>query len=1210
VLARRHLLRERGASVIVPCLVTAGLIVTGFALAHIGMHLSWTGTAAITNLDWLHYSALCIAALCSSQALLHLVSGRSADRLLIPVAAFLASLGAINLYVWETRDANAYVSTVALPALRDFEDSTARDMALSRAQKMQILRALGPVPNELEYERLGLGTATVLDRGWVETFNASARRASSLARAGRSGSVPVPAVHPVDISSRLDKQVFALMAGLLLVPLTLLAASRRLLRAAAARTTIVFAGTAAVLLGTAATAAFASPDRNLPLLIGVGGHSLTAFELLKLALVLVLALSFAYVSAARDPARRVRIGLGLVVATAAIYVALSRDFGAGVALLAVTGLMASLLVRRPSGIAPVAIGVAVLACAPPVVGALASHLPETVSVRIEMWSEPWGSYHRIELQKDISRTLARIVETRAGAPRTVVPSARSGATQLDEDVAKIAAELRFRADAVAGRPSSARPLVPALGSHDERLLFEAERLWTRLRVAGSAPRSPEAKASLHARVERAIHELQQRADAPASTAGGDGRQQHFQQDDQLGRDGAADDFQIQRALFALRQGGVLGTGLGRGRPEAVPGLSEDLPLVAVGEMLGFAGLLVVALFVLLLAGRALELACRQGRSLAGFLAAGLGMLFGLQALIGIGALAVALPFTGLTFPFLSRSGTALAGNFVGLGLLAAVAAASQRPRAERARGRSKPLAPAGFSAAFALVLMTVAAIQITGRTATGGPFLAGLPGGDAPFIHAGDQWALPSYRSVAGPITDRSGRVVARTRSMAGERLYPNPGLAATLAHTLVRLEADFRDDLQPETPSSSPSVGPALVTTIDAEIQQAVDRAITAGVREAGLEATGSVRGAALVVDSRTGAIRAVASRPTFSLVELHDPTSWGRAEARDRRHGFAARYLNRAVAAEYPPASTFKTITAAATLDLGLHALRSQDFNYTAGPQGPRDPDGLEHRVRWHRVELPYGPPITDTNHPHVDDWRFNLIEAFAWSCNVAFGELGMELGPANLIGFARRFGFEREIIVPGLGTSMSIVDDGWNERPFERRLARTLAGQARTAFGQEHVRATPLQMALVAAAIANGGTIMTPHVVAGLRSGDGKWIQRHRPRALLRTGLSTRTLAGMRTMMRAAVTYGLGRRAKLNARNLNPGVAGKTGSAEWTADTALPHSWFIGYFPAESPRVALAVVIERGGLGQETAARIARRIVGSPALRRYVLEESRRQ
>jgi penicillin-binding protein A len=395
-------------------------------------------------------------------------------------------------------------------------------------------------------------------------------------------------------------------------------------------------------------------------------------------------------------------------------------------------------------------------------------------------------------------------------------------------------------------------------------------------------------------------------------------------------------------------------------------------------------------------------------------------------------------------------------------------------------------------------------------------------------------------------------------------------------------------------------------VTTIDSPIQRAVDRAITTGAGNAGVAAAGPVRGAAVVLDSRTGAILAITSRPTFSPAELHDPAAWAKAEAIDRRDGFAARYLNRAVAAKYPPASTFKTITAAASLDLGLHDLRSNDFDYRDGPQGPRKPDGPVHLDRWHGVDLPYGPPITDSNHPHLDDWRLNLVEAFAWSCNVAFAELGMELGPANLVGFARRFGFEHEIDVPGLGTSWSTIDDDWNKRANQRRLAQTLAGQARTAFGQEDVRASPLQMALVAAAIAHGGTIMSPHLVAGLRGGDGAWIERNRPRILLRTGLKGRTLAGMRTMMRAAVTYGLGRRAKLNPRNASPGVAGKTGSAEWSADRrALPHSWFIGYFPAESPRVALAVVIERGGLGQETAAPVARMIFGSPALGRYVEE-----
>ena len=1204
MLARRHLLRGGGLSVLLPCLLTAGLILAGFALAHVGMNLSWTGRAAMSNLDWLHYSALCTGAFFAAQALLHLLSGRRADSFLLPIAAFLASLGAINLYVWETRDANAYVSTVALPALREFEQSTLGNAKLTPNQKARILTTLGPIPNELDYERQGLGTATVLDRGWLATYNASARRFASL-KSVREGSAPSRSVHPIELHTRLDKQVFALVAGFLLVPFTLLAGIRRVRRMGSRITGVLF-GAAAVLVGTAGVAAFASHDRGMPLLLDVRGHSLTAFELLKLALVLVLAVALGHASGGRDPARRLRMGIGFAAAGAAIYLVLSRDLGAGIALLALAALIASLVFQEADRIAPVAVAAAVFACAPPLVGALDDRVPETLAARMGMWSEPWASYHRAELQNETSRTLARILALRQSRAEIDSTRAPQRPRPVADDVAKVSAELRFRADALVGRPSSARPLVPEPRSREARLLYEAERLWARLREAGPAPTSAEAKASLRARVHAAVLQLQARASELVSpppsppkgagpTSAGAGSK--------LARHAGPDDFQIQRGLFALRKGGVLGTGLGRGRPEAVPGLSEDLPLVAVGETLGFAGLLLVALFVLLLTGRTLELACRSGRSLSGFLLMGIGMLFGLQALISIGALAVALPFTGLTFPFLSRSGTALAGSFVAIGLIATLAAASHRVGHGDARAAWLPRFPAGgLATAFALVLVTVGVVQVTGRTLTGGPFLAALPDEDAPFLHAQDPWQLPSYRSVAGSITDRSGHVLAKTTAVAGKRVYPDTR-AASLAHTLVQLDEDFRRALAPDTPASPP-VGPTLVTTIDSQIQQAVDRAITAGVRKAGVADPDSVRGAAIVLDSRTGAILAVTSRPIFSLAERHDPTAWARAEALDRRDGFAGRYLNRAVAARYPPASTFKTITAAAALDRGLHDLRSKDFDYRGGPQGPRKADGLVHLERWHGVELPYGPSVTDENHPDLHDWSLNLVEAFAWSCNVAFGELGMELGAANLIGFARRFGFEREIHVPGLGTSWSRMDGGWNRRPDSRRLARTLAGQARAAFGQEEVRATPLQMALVAAAIAHDGTIMTPHVVAGLRHTDGEWIQRNRPRILLRTGLSKRTLAGMRTMMRAAVTFGLGRKAKLNPRNQDPALAGKTGSAEWSSDRrALPHSWFIGYFPAESPRIAVAVVIERGGLGQRTAARVARMIVGSPALRRYV-------
>jgi peptidoglycan glycosyltransferase len=358
------------------------------------------------------------------------------------------------------------------------------------------------------------------------------------------------------------------------------------------------------------------------------------------------------------------------------------------------------------------------------------------------------------------------------------------------------------------------------------------------------------------------------------------------------------------------------------------------------------------------------------------------------------------------------------------------------------------------------------------------------------------------------------------------------------------------------------------------------------------------------VVLDARTGAILGLESRPTFSLSELSSPWSWATAEVADRRSGFPFRYLNRTIDGHYPPGSIFKTVTAAGVLDAGLHTVHSRDFNYLPGtPEGPRPADGLAHLGRWHQMTLPDGPPITDGNHPDLKDWSFSVKRAFAWSDNVAFAQMGLQLGPARLLDYSRRFGFERPIDVPGLGRSVSTVDSGAGQPLSRRPIARSKSSLARTAFGQGQMRATPLQMALVAAAIANGGKIMQPRLVDGWKAPGGRWIDRTRPSVLVDTRLSPVAIDGMHEIMRSAVTYGWARGARLKTRNAYPGVAGETGSAEWSTLRDVSHAWFIGYFPAEAPRIAFAVVVERGGMGPVVATPIARRLFGSAAVANYV-------
>lgn len=1190
VLARRRLFRRpsdrarRGE--LLASLVVGALVVVGFGLAHVGMNAAWTGRVHVSDFVWLAYGVVVLGALLEAHVLLRLQRSR-ADELVLPVAAFLASLGLVNVYVWEVRDANAYVSTVALPALRDYQSSLVEDRSLRPTRRVEIQYALGDIPNELDFETASR-SATVLDGDWLRAYNRAARRFDRARALDPRPRADLP-VREVSLDGKVRTQLVAAVLGLLSVPLVLFVLSHVRFQRLAGTALPLYAATA-LLIGIVVAALATSRSRDVPALLDVGTHSITIIELLKLGLVVLLALALA--RTARGRSARIAFAAAGFGVLAMIW----RDLGAGIALLAVTAMMLSLVVGRRWRRRLVLAAVASVCVVPIIASVLDSHLPQTARIRLEMWSDPWGAFERAELENTVAGSLHRIARYRERGAETehaLGAAAPPGlGTPLSADVRRLESELRWRLQAKQLREGEEQPLVPGADPVETLLLRDAESLWTDLGGYRAASISRSGRSALNARVDDAIERLKAGAEDGGRSAGGAV---------------APDNFQLQRSLYALRAGGALGVGLGRGRPEMIPGMTEDVPLASIGEALGVGGVLLVSLLVLLLAGRGVELSRRLQSPTLALIASGLSVLLALQALISLAGLTGLLPFTGLTFPFVSRSGTAVVAGFLALALLMAVGTAPMQTRAERtARGgrAAALLGGAGFPAAFALVLGGLVLFQMTGRMVTSGPFLSALPGPAAAFLHAPDQWDVPGYRTAPGPILDRKGRVLAKTTTLGGGRVYPDVKVATGLGHTLLQLDLSFRDELiRPEQPRR---VGPALVTTIDADVQRSLGLALDHGAVAAGLPDARKLRGAAVLIDVQDGGLVALESRPAFSLAELSDPVAWAKAEARERRAGFPYRYLNRVIHGFYPPGSIFKTVTAAAALERGFHTLYSRDFDYRHGHTGRREADGIDHLGAWHELPLEDGPPITDGNHPHLDEWHLNLAEAFAWSCNVAFAELGLKLGAADLVGFARRFGFERPLGVSGLGSTISTLDSAWNREPAVRFLAQTDWNLAQTAFGQGQAQVTPLQMVLVPAAIANGGKIMQPHVVSGWSSHAGG-VRRNPPRLFMDTGFSDITIAELRRMMRTSVTHGWASTAQVNPNNAHPGVAGKTGSAEWSdAELDASHAWFIGYFPAERPRLALAVVVERGGAGPTVAARIARRIFAADAVQDYATQD----
>jgi len=319
---------------------------------------------------------------------------------------------------------------------------------------------------------------------------------------------------------------------------------------------------------------------------------------------------------------------------------------------------------------------------------------------------------------------------------------------------------------------------------------------------------------------------------------------------------------------------------------------------------------------------------------------------------------------------------------------------------------------------------------------------------------------------------------------------------------------------------------------------------------------ALGDDRGAVFAIDPSTGAVLAVVSTPGF------DPNSLVGADAQPAGQELEddpdQPLLDRSIAKTYPPGSTFKVITTAAALDAGI-----------AGPSTEfADPVALN---------LP-GSTATISNYNKdvcVDGTPVTLEEAFVRSCNTVFAALGMEVGAEELIATAERFGFNNAIPYD-LEVLTSVV-------PQANSFALDPPAVAQNAIGQRDVRATPIQMALVAAAVANGGEIMIPYVVADVFTADGL-IESSTTPTLWRRATSPASAAVLTDMMERVVTAGTGRNAAV------PGVriAGKTGTAEVTG--APPHAWFIGFGPVDAVpgqrQIALAVVVESGGSVGETA------------------------
>jgi penicillin-binding protein A len=309
---------------------------------------------------------------------------------------------------------------------------------------------------------------------------------------------------------------------------------------------------------------------------------------------------------------------------------------------------------------------------------------------------------------------------------------------------------------------------------------------------------------------------------------------------------------------------------------------------------------------------------------------------------------------------------------------------------------------------------------------------------------------------------------------------------------------------------------------------------------------------GAVVAIDPRTGAILALASSPSFdpNLLSSHDASDI-QASYEGLDSDPNQPMLNRPLAMTLPPGSTFKLVTAAAALESG---------NYVADSELPGQT----------QINL----PGTDVQLGNWNDKACGsgdvttLQTALEISCNTAFAWLGMELGADAISEQAQKFGFESEFEVP--------MTAAISRFPADPNKPQT----AMSAIGQFDVRATALQMAMVAAGIANDGIVMNPYLVSQVLGPDLTVLQNTNPSAFGRA-MSAENSKILRDMMVGVVSRGTASKARI------PGitVGGKTGTAE-NAPGDLAHAWFVGFAPSDQSEVAVAVVLQNGGGATEVS------------------------
>lgn len=619
-------------------------------------------------------------------------------------------------------------------------------------------------------------------------------------------------------------------------------------------------------------------------------------------------------------------------------------------------------------------------------------------------------------------------------------------------------------------------------------------------------------------------------------------------------------YQLVQSIYSMADGDLFGVGIGRGMAGGLDGfgrlpvVESDFIFTAISEETGLLGAAGILLLYLCFAIRGIVTAARAKSDVSSFIAVGLTSIIVLQAFIIVGGITRLIPLTGITLPFVSQGGSSLLAGFIivgfllrcgdegtGVGTEMKTGTAAFNPNSVLGRvslGKRLTNCMRIFAVMFALLVASLTVIMVVQAD-----YYKNLPGNNHTMAR--------EAQTERGTISTYDGVVLAQSvKNDNGtyDRVYP----AGTLASHIVGYYSQQYGTSGIEAAYNSTLKGQQNFATLTDVINAAsgintpgndVTLTLNSKIQQAAQDALGNSAGACVVLDPETGAVLGMASAPTYDAADVEALLEQGDSSG-------SSALINRATQALYAPGSTFKVLTLATALSDGV---ATEDSVYSS-------PSSMD--IGGAKV----------SNYGDIDYGDITLARATEVSSNVVFGQVGVQIGADKLVSAAEGYGFN-DLISFDLPLVKSVMADPAEMSEWETAWAadgQPVTGGDATQKSEPGPQASALQMAMVASAIANDGSIQTPYIVDSIYNANGEKSFTASSKEYSRP-ISKEIANRVTDIMVGVVQEGTGTAAAISGID----VAGKTGTAETGKE--LDDSWFIGFAPADNPRVVVAIVIE---------------------------------